>query len=126
MPPLIEYTDSLIRETADDLNLQTFKLDQETGKQLGLRADITSQISRIYSTYNDNNINRYCYFDHVVRTKNDNTKNSRIPIQAGAELIGSSEIENDAELIILMIEVLKNLQIRKYFWIWVMLVYLIN
>ena len=45
IPPLIEYTDSLIRETDDDLNLQTFKLvDQETGKQLGLRADITSQI----------------------------------------------------------------------------------
>ena len=116
MPPLIEYTDSLIRETADDLNLQTFKLvDQETGKQLGLRADITSQISRIYSTYNDNNINRYCYFDHVVRTKNDNTKNSRIPIQAGAELIGSSEIENDAELIILMIEVLKKFTNKKIF-----------
>ncbi len=116
IPPLIEYTDSLIRETGDDLNLQTFKLvDQETGKQLGLRADITSQISRIYSTYNNNNVNRYCYFDHVVRTKNDNTKNSRIPIQAGAELIGSNETESEAELVILMIDVLKKFTRKKIF-----------
>ena len=116
IPPLIEYTDSLTQDASEDLNLQTFKLiDQDTGKQLGLRADITSQISRIYSTYNDNNVNRYCYFDHVVRAKNDSIKNSRVPIQAGAELIGSSEIENDAELVILMIDVLKKFTNKKIF-----------
>tara|TARA_Y200000002_G_scaffold71953_1_gene56314 strand:+ start:253 stop:1287 length:1035 start_codon:yes stop_codon:yes gene_type:complete len=116
IPPLLEYTDSLTQDISEDLDLQTFKLvDQDTGKQLGLRADITSQISRIYSTFNENNINRYCYFDHVARAKNDNTKNSRVPIQAGAELIGSSEIENDAELVILMIDVLKKFTNKKIF-----------
>ena len=116
IPPLVEYTDSLIKDVSEDLNLQTFKfVDQETGKQLGLRADITSQISRIYSTCNDNSINRYCYFDHVVRTKNDNTKNSRTPIQAGAELIGNKNIEGDAELVILMLDVLKKFTDKKIF-----------
>ncbi len=116
IPPLIEYTDSLVRDMSEDLNIQTFKLiDQETGKQLGLRADITSQISRIYSTYNDTGINRYCYFDHVVRTKNNDTKNSRIPIQVGAELIGTDKIESDAELIILMLNVLKKFTMKKIF-----------
>ena len=40
IPPLIEYTDSLIRKhVSEDLNLQTFKfVDQETGKQLGLES----------------------------------------------------------------------------------------
>ena len=80
-----------------------------------MRADITSQISRIYSTCNDNSVNRYCYFDHVVRTKNDNTKNSRTPIQAGAELIGSKKIESDAELVILMLDVLKKFTDKKIF-----------
>ena len=57
IPPLLEYADSLEKNASEDLNLQTFKLvDQDTGKQLGIRADITSQISRIYSTYNDTNI----------------------------------------------------------------------
>ena len=61
IPPLIEINDSLLSNASDDLDLQTFKLiDQETGKQLGLRADITSQISRIYSTYcNPNEINHW-------------------------------------------------------------------
>ncbi|MDA9181187.1 ATP phosphoribosyltransferase regulatory subunit, partial [Gammaproteobacteria bacterium] len=78
VPPLIEYHDSLLTNSSDDLDLQTFKLiDQETGRQLGLRADITSQISRIYSIYNDKDeVNRYCYFDHVVRTKNKESKGS--------------------------------------------------
>ena len=76
IPPLIEYHDSLLSNASDDLDLQTFKLiDQETGKQLGLRADITSQISRIYSTYCDpNETNRFCYFDHVVRTNAHDSK----------------------------------------------------
>ena len=35
IPPLLEYTDSLIRDSVKDLNLQTFKLvDQETGKSI--------------------------------------------------------------------------------------------
>jgi len=116
IPPLVEYTDSLVDNSGDDLNLQTFKLvDQETGKQLGLRADITSQISRIYSTYNDNDVNRYCYFDHSIRTKNNDTNKSRIPIQAGAELIGSTKIDEDAELVILMLNVLKKFTNKKIF-----------
>ena len=110
IPPLLEYSDSLISNASNDLDLQTFKLvDQETGKQLGLRADITSQISRIYSTYNNNKINRYCYFDHSIRTKNNDTNKSRIPIQVGAELIGSIKIDEDAELVILMLDIVSRL-----------------
>ena len=117
IPPMIEYHDSLLSNSSEDLDLQTFKLiDQETGKQLGLRADITSQISRIYSTYDDKNkVNRYCYFDHVVRTKNVDSKESRIPIQAGAELIGSSAINNDAELVILMLDIVKKFTKKRIF-----------
>ena len=116
IPPLIEYSDSLLNDISEDLNLQTFKLtDQETGKQLGLRADITSQISRIYSTYNNKGINRYCYFDHVVRTKNHDSKKSRTPIQAGAELIGSNSIVDDSELINLMLDTLKKFTSKKIF-----------
>ena len=117
IPPMIEYHDTLLSNSSEDLDLQTFKLiDQETGRQLGLRADITSQISRIYSTYsNENEVNRYCYFDHVVRTKNIDSKKSRIPIQAGAELIGNSDINNDAELVILMLDTVKKFTKKRIF-----------
>ena len=48
MPPLLEYLDSLLTGTGQDLNLKTFKLvDQLSGRTLGLRADITPQVARI-------------------------------------------------------------------------------
>ncbi len=117
IPPLIEYHDSLLSNSSEDLDLQTFKLiDQETGKQLGLRADITSQISRIYSTYcNTKEINRFCYFDHVLRTNSRDSKGSRLPIQAGAELIGNTDIKNDAEIVNLMLDVVKIFSKKKIF-----------
>ena len=117
VPPIIEYHDSLLSNSSDDLDLQTFKLiDQDTGKQLGIRADITSQISRIYSTYcNPKEINRYCYFDHVVRTNNRDSKSSRLPIQAGAELIGSNNIRDDAEIINLMLDIVKIFSKKKIY-----------
>jgi len=117
IPPLVEYHDSLLSNSSEDLDLQTFKLiDQETGRQLGLRADITSQISRIYSTYcSPGDINRYCYFDHVVRTNSKDSKGSRIPIQAGAELIGNSEIKSDAEIVNLMLDVVKIFSKKKIY-----------
>lgn len=117
IPPLVEYHDSLLSNSSEDLDLQTFKLiDQETGRQLGLRADITSQIARINSTYgNLDEINRYCYFDHVVRTNSKDSKGSRIPIQAGAELIGNSDIENDVEILNLMLDVVKIFSEKKIY-----------
>ena len=81
-----------------------------------MRADITSQISRIYSTYNNHGeINRYCYFDHVVRSNSRDSKSSRLPIQAGAELIGSMEIEDDAEIVNLMLDVVKIFSKKKIY-----------
>ncbi len=117
IPPLIEYSDSFLGNISEDLNLQTFKfIDQETGKQLSLRADITAQISRINSTYNSKDkISRYCYFDNVVRAKNNELKKSRIPIQAGAELIGNPDINNDAEVVSLMLDVVKKFTRKKIF-----------
>ncbi len=117
IPPLIEYRDSLLSNSSEDLDLQTFKLiDQETGRQLGLRADITSQIARINTTYgNSDEINRYCYFDHVVRTNSKDSKGSRIPIQAGAELIGNSDVENDVEIVNLMLDIVKIFSKKKIY-----------
>ena len=47
LPPLVEYLDSLLIGSGGDLDLKTFKLvDQLSGQSLGIRADITPQISR--------------------------------------------------------------------------------
>ena len=42
IPPIVEYIESLLTGSGNDLNLQTFKLiDQANGRSLGIRADIT-------------------------------------------------------------------------------------
>ena len=67
-PPIIEYLDTLLAASGEDLDLQTLKvLDQVSGKQLGVRADLTSQMIRIDSQYRQgNNVQRYCYAGQVV------------------------------------------------------------
>jgi len=48
VPPVIEYLDSLLVGSGNDLDLQTLKaVDQRSGRLLGVRADMTSQAARI-------------------------------------------------------------------------------
>ena len=50
MPPLVEYLESLSIAMGSQLDVQTFKItDQTNGRMMGLRADITPQVARIDS-----------------------------------------------------------------------------
>lgn len=67
-PPLIEYTETLLAYADEDLKRQTFKLiDQLNGRLMGLRADITPQITRIDAQHGTG-VSRYCYVGTVVKT----------------------------------------------------------
>ncbi|KZE32627.1 ATP phosphoribosyltransferase regulatory subunit [Crenobacter luteus] len=108
-PPLIEYADSLISEGDDALDLKTFKLvDQLSGRQLGLRADITPQVARIdaHLLSGRQGVTRLCYAGSVVHALPSGLMSSREPLQVGAELYGYAGIEADEEIIALMLEVL--------------------
>ena len=71
MPPLIEYTDSLLTGTGHDLELRTFKVvDQLSGRMMGLRADITPQVARIDAhLLNRIGVSRLCYCGPVLHTR---------------------------------------------------------
>lgn len=107
-PPLIEYLDSLLTGTGQDLDLQTFKLiDQTSGRTLGVRADITPQVSRIDAhRLKRDTPTRLCYCGSVLNTRGDAFGSSRNPMQLGAELYGHSGIESDVEVIQLMLQTL--------------------
>ena len=48
IPPLMEFTESLLIGMGADIDLLTFKMtDQLSGRTLGIRADITPQVARI-------------------------------------------------------------------------------
>ncbi|OMH31822.1 ATP phosphoribosyltransferase regulatory subunit [Motiliproteus sp. MSK22-1] len=109
MPPLIEYLDSLLTGTGNDLALSTYKItDQLTGRLMGLRADTTPQVARIdaHSLPRETTA-RYCYVNSVLHTVPENMLAGRSPMQIGAELYGHCGVESDIEVICLMLETLK-------------------
>ena len=109
IPPMIEYLDSLLIGTADDLDVQTFKLtDQLNGRMMGVRADMTPQVARIDAhLLKRPTPTRLCYLGSVLHTRPDGFAGSRSPMQVGAELYGHSGIDSDVEIIELMIETLR-------------------
>lgn len=108
MPPLIEYLDSLLVGTGEDLDLQTFKLiDQLTGRLMGMRADMTPQVARIDAhVLKQAAPARLCYLGPVLHTRPQGYGRSRAPLQVGAELYGHAGIESDVEILRLMVETL--------------------
>ena len=109
MPPLIEYLDSLLTGTGEDLDLQTFKItDQLSGRSMGLRADMTPQVARIDAHILKSEFpTRLCYLGTVIHTRPGGHGGTRAPLQIGAELHGHAGSESDTEILCLMLKTLK-------------------
>ena len=101
MPPLLEHLESLLTGTGEALNLQTFKLvDQTSGRMLGLRADTTQQVARIDAhLLNRRGVTRLCYCGPVLHTWPDRPHATREPMQFGAEIFGHAGLEADLEVL---------------------------
>lgn len=111
--PLIEYVESLLiadHPALADLDLITFKItDQASGRLMGVRADITPQVTRIDAHLNPlAGVARYCYAATVLHTRPQGLSASRTPLQLGAELFGSTAFSADLEMIDLMLNVLQH------------------
>ncbi len=101
MPPLLEYTDSLLTGVGADLDLRTLKLvDQVSGRLLGLRADITPQVARIDAhILNRAGVVRLCYAASVLHARPLHPLATREPFYVGAELYGHPSVAADAEVL---------------------------
>lgn len=112
MPAMIEFMDSLLTGTAHSLDTKTFALvDQLTGKQMGVRSDMTPQVARIDAHLladdtREDRIERLCYCGHLLHAKADGITSSRTPLQIGAEIFGNTSVAADVEVVSLMIETL--------------------
>ncbi|WP_133011110.1 ATP phosphoribosyltransferase regulatory subunit [Marinomonas flavescens] len=108
IPPLLEYLDSLLIGAGSDLELETFKvIDQLSGRLMGVRADFTSQVSRIDAhCLKGEGVQRLSYCGSVLRTMPAGLDGTRSPIQLGAELYGHGGLESDIEVLSLMLETL--------------------
>ena len=100
MPPLLEYLESLMTGAGKDTDLRTFKLvDQLSGRMLGLRADMTTQVARIDAhLLNRATVTRLSYAGSVLHTRPSGLHATREPLQIGAEIYGHAGLEADAEI----------------------------
>jgi ATP phosphoribosyltransferase involved in histidine biosynthesis len=108
MPPLLEYLDSLTTGAGRDLALRTFTLvDQLSGRTMGVRADMTPQVTRIDAHL----LNRQGVRAVLLRQRAAHPASTltatREPLQLGAELYGHAGIEADVEILRLLAEVLR-------------------
>jgi ATP phosphoribosyltransferase regulatory subunit len=108
IPPLMEFTDSLLVGLGKDIDLLTFKVtDQLSGRSMGIRADMTPQIARIDAhSLRRPGINRLCYAGHVIKAQMHSALDTRNPIQVGVELYGEAGLEADCEVISLLLAVM--------------------
>ncbi|MDR2031713.1 MAG: ATP phosphoribosyltransferase regulatory subunit [Azoarcus sp.] len=108
MPPLVEYLDALTTGAGQDLRLRTCQLvDQLSGRTMGVRADMTPQVTRIDShLLNRAGVSRLCYCGSVLHTRPSSFTATREPLQLGAELYGHAGIEADVEALRLLAEVM--------------------
>ncbi|MEL0003957.1 MAG: ATP phosphoribosyltransferase regulatory subunit, partial [Rhodospirillales bacterium] len=109
-PPLLEFEESFLTGAGEPLARETFRImDPASQRMLVLRSDMTPQISRIAATRLSNVPRplRLCYLGQVLRVSGGRPGAERQLRQAGAELIGSSRPEADAEIVLLAAAALK-------------------
>lgn len=100
MPPMLEYLESLLPVGGHDMDLRMFKLvDQLSGRTMGVRADMTTQVARIDAhLLNRTAVTRLCYAGSVLHTLPSGLHATREPLQIGAEIYGHAGLEADAEI----------------------------
>ncbi len=114
MPPLAEYTDALLAGLGADLELMTCKFpDLDTGKMLGVRADITPQVARIDAhSLARKEVTRLCYAGATLLSLPDSFSTNRSPLQLGAELFGSPAVDADEEIMSLLLTLFEKVSMR--------------
>lgn len=105
VPPLVEFSDSLLVGLGADLDELTCKFaDRETGKTLAVRADITPQVARIDAhSLGRPNVTRLSYAGSTLKSVANSIPADRSPVQMGAEIFGSADITADVEVVDLLL-----------------------
>jgi ATP phosphoribosyltransferase regulatory subunit len=114
IPPMVEFTDSLLSGSGSDLDLMTFRItDQLSGRMMGIRADITPQTARMDAhSLRREGPSRLCYAGTVLHTKPRGPLQSRTPISLGVELFGEATLAADIEVIELFLKTLSTAGVK--------------
>jgi ATP phosphoribosyltransferase regulatory subunit len=106
-PPLIEFEETLLAGSGQDLAGQMFRvMDPVSQRMMGLRTDITLQVARIAASRMKDAARplRLAYAGQVLRVRGTQLRPERQFAQAGVELIGSDALAADVEVAVLAAE----------------------
>lgn len=114
--PTLEYLDVLIRGEGSEAGDRLFKLIDRSGELLALRPEMTTPVARLVATRlrEEPLPLRLAYAGQVFRGREVGSGRLREFPQVGCELIGSSTLEADAEIVALAVEALAAAGIAQY------------
>ncbi|MCI9379947.1 MAG: ATP phosphoribosyltransferase regulatory subunit [Dorea sp.] len=115
-PPTFEYFDVFRKEIGTILSKDLYKFFDKDGNTLALRPDITPSIARVAATlFKDETLPvRLCYTGNTFINHSNYQGRLRETTQMGAELMGDSSVEADAEMLALVIESLLTIGLKEF------------
>ena len=107
IPPIFDSLDNLLNLKSTDLDSQTtLVLNKSTTNEIGIRADITPQISRVdYQSTGGKGNSKFCYIGDILRLA-PGPFDRKNPCQTGVECFGIINKSVDLEIIKLMINII--------------------
>ncbi|MEW6482399.1 MAG: histidine--tRNA ligase [bacterium] len=113
--PSQEYALTLLGKGSPEMDKQIYRLRSPEGKDVGLRFDLTVPLARVVAQYPNlpKPFRRY-QIGHVFRAEKPDPGRFREFIQADIDIVGSSLIASDAEIICIMYDTLKALGISRF------------
>lgn len=109
--PTFEYFDVFSSDIGTTPSNDLYKFNDSEGNTLVLRPDFTPSIARCCAKYfseDDTEAKRFCYMGNTFANTSALQGKLKEVTQMGAEFMNVSSVDSDAEIISLMIEVLKS------------------
>lgn len=110
--PSFEYVDLYKGLDSDFEEEKCFQYINKEGKSIALCSDLTIPLARYYIAQNKQEEGRYCYFGQVYRKENKHQGKSSELLQAGIELINKGEFKAEQEVIKILNETLKIIELK--------------
>ena len=114
--PTFEFFDTFGREIGTTPSKDLYKFFDREGNTLVLRPDITPSIARCAAMYfgEENMPIRLCYMGNTCLNNNSYQGRLKESTQLGAELLGDSTVDADAEIIAMVIDCLKKAGLKEF------------
>lgn len=114
--PMFEHLELFTKKTGTSVVKQIYAFQDKSGRWLALRPELTAPVVRFYINQLRSAPKpvKLFYFGSCFRYEEPQAKRWRQFLQSGAEIIGSSRPEADAEVIALVGDIARELGLRSY------------